>query len=302
MINSKLTSIAVIPAVFVIAFLAAFIAMGAADALAQPAEPTEAAEPTERPAHGFAEPNDGPPDGLTEQVAGTDVHGDASGPAGVDDHGADAHGGGHGDPSKHFNFFGMDYRGKDVMGGRYGDGVMIDPATGEKTAMEEAMSAPFILMVVNFLILLGIVVWKGGPAATKLAVERHDQIKNALDEAAKLRQQAQDKLTEYETRLKDADAEIKKMVEGMRTDAEADKARILDNAAKQSALMKREAEQRIAAEIELARATLTREVTAAAATATEKLLREKLMPADQSKLVATFITDVQAAPQLKERV
>ena len=89
----------------------------------------------------------------------------------------------------------------------------------------------------------------------------------------------------------------------MKKDAEADKARILDNAAKQSAQMKKDAEARIAAEIDFARAALTREVTAAAAAATEKLLREKLQVGDQSKLVAAFINDVQAASavDLKER-
>ena len=80
----------------------------------------------------------------------------------------------------------------------------------------------------------------------------------------------------------------------MRKDAESDKARILGNAEKQAAQMKRDAELRIAAEIELARAMLTREVTAAAATATEKMLREKMVADDQQKLVGAFITGVQS--------
>jgi F0F1-type ATP synthase membrane subunit b/b' len=56
--------------------------------------------------------------------------------------------------------------------------------------------------------------------------------------------------------------------------------------------MKRDAEARIAAEIELARHQLTKEVTAAAAGATEKLLREKVTSDDQNKLVNTFIANV----------
>jgi F0F1-type ATP synthase membrane subunit b/b' len=59
--------------------------------------------------------------------------------------------------------------------------------------------------------------------------------------------------------------------------------------------MKRDAELRIAAEIELARALLTREVTAASAAATEKLLREKMTAGDQQTLVGAFISDVQQA-------
>lgn len=259
------------------------LAMFAANAAAQPAEGGGSD-------HGYAPPSDETPPTNKEL-------GPTEGTEHVDDHA------GHHDPTQHFNFFGFSWRGKDEFGGKLGDGQMVDEKTGEVVKEEEPMSPPFVFMVLNFLLLLGILIWKGKPAVTQMAADRHDQIKTALDEAAKLRQQAADKLAEYEAKLKDADVEIQKMVEGMKKDAEADKARILDNAAKQSAQLKRDAEARIAAEIEYARAALTREVTAAATTATEKLLREKMQPGDQSKLVTAFINDVQAASavDLKER-
>ncbi|HWU90481.1 MAG TPA: ATP synthase F0 subunit B [Kofleriaceae bacterium] len=219
------------------------------------------------------------------------------------------HGNGHGaheheDPSKHFNFFGgpFSHSGKDIAGGPYGDGVNYDPKTGHAVAgEEEPMSAPFIFMVLNFVVLLALLSRYGGPTVRKLAADRHDQIKTALDEAAKLRKQAADKLAEYEDRLKAADAEIAKLVEGMRADAEADKKRILEAAERQAAQMKRDAELRIAAEIEAARAALTREVTSAASAATEKILREKLTSADQQKLVGAFIGDLQGATRKEAR-
>jgi F-type H+-transporting ATPase subunit b len=203
------------------------------------------------------------------------------------------------DPSKHFNYLGIqpghlfDYRGKDELGGPLGDGKMTDPATGQTVHEEEPASPPFVFVLINFAILLGILARWGWPLAQKTARERHDLIKTALDEAARLRQQAADKLAEYEARLKAADAEIKQLVDGMRADADKEKQRILAAAEAQAAQMARDAEQRIAAEIELARAQLTREVTAAAAAATEKLLRDKLTAGDQQKLVAGFIADVQ---------
>lgn len=203
------------------------------------------------------------------------------------------------DPSQHFNYFGIqpghlfDYRGKDELGGPLGDGKMQDPATGQTVHEEEPASPPFVFVLINFAILVALLLKVGRPLAQKTARERHDLIKTALDEAARLRQQAADKLADYETRLKAADAEIKQLVDGMRADADKEKQRILAAAEAQAAQMARDAEQRIAAEIELARAQLTREVTAAAAAATEKLLREKLTAGDQQKLVAGFIADVQ---------
>ncbi len=226
----------------------------------------------------------------------------AAGPAKPDAHGG--HGGGHGDPSKHFNFWGgpFEHSGKDVAGGPMGDGKNFDPKTGQAVpGAEEPMSAPFIFMVINFVLLLALLAKWGGPAARKIAADRHDQIKTALDEAAKLRKQAADKLTEYESRLKAADDEIARLVEGMRADAEADKKRILEMAERQAAQMKREAELHIAAEIELARAALTREVIAAATAASEKILRDKVTPGDQQKLVGAFIGELQGSARKEAR-
>jgi len=62
----------------------------------------------------------------------------------------------------------------------------------------------------------------------------------------------------------------------------------------QAAMLKREAEQRIAAEIELARTALTKEVTLAATQATEKLLKTQVTAEDQRGLVNTFIKSVEA--------
>lgn len=205
------------------------------------------------------------------------------------------------DPSRHFNYFGLkpghlfDYSGKDEFGGPLGDGKMTDPATGQVVHEEEPASPPFVFVLINFAILLGILAKFGVPLARKTARDRHDLIKSALDEAARLRKQAADKLADYEARLKTADAEIQQLVEGMRADAKKEADRIRAAAEAQAAQMARDAEQRIAAEIELARAELTREVTAAAAAATEKLLREKLTASDQQRLVAGFIADVQGA-------
>ena len=216
---------------------------------------------------------------------------------------APAHAGQHFDPSKYFKFLGSpgDHYGKDAVGGPYGDGVMIDPDTKQPIVdehghpVEDQMSAPFLFMVLNFVLLLALLSWKGKPAIEKLAADRHDQIKTALDEAAKLRKQAADKLAEFESKLKQADGEIAALVAGMRADAEADKKRILAAAEAQAAQMKRDAEHHIAAEIEAARTLLTREVTAAAATATERILRETMTATDQHNAVGAFITGIQTA-------
>jgi len=263
-----LVTVLITAAIFLAAFATGFFTLGRA--MAQPAE----------------EPN-----------AGSAVDPHVASPTAPDPHAA-AH---HHDPSKTFRFLGppFGHAGKDVEGGKFGDGVMLDHNGNVIPGEEEPMSAPFIYMVLNFAFLLFLLMKYGAPVAKKTVADRHDQIKTALDEAAKLRKQAADKLAEYESRLKDADSEIKKLVEGMRADAEADKARILENAERQSAQMKKDAEQRIAAEIQLARASLTKEVTAAATKATEELLKKKMVPSDQQKLITSFISDIQSGKEAR---
>lgn len=196
------------------------------------------------------------------------------------------------DPSQHFNYTGhwFSYHGLDTTGDKLGNGVV----KGEHgqlvhTEDEEPMSPPFVLYVFNFLIFYWLLIKYLWPPAKKVAQERHDQIKTALEEAAQLRTQAAEKLADYEKRIKDVDAEIASLVAGIRADAEADKARILEAAKHQAEQMKKDAELRIAAEIELARGRLAEEVSAAASAATEKLLRDRTTSDDQRKLVSTFI-------------
>jgi len=200
-----------------------------------------------------------------------------------------------GDPTRHFNFIGgpFDHLGKDEYGGKFGDGEMKLPS-GETVHEEEPMSPAFIWMLVNFAILLLILLKWFRPMARRVAKERHDLIQTALDDATALRTQAAQKLAEYEARIKNVDDEVKKIVDGIRADAHADKQRILAAAQEQAAQLKRDAEQRIAAEIETARAQLTREVTLAASNVAEKILRDKVTPDDQRKQVTTFISSIGA--------
>jgi hypothetical protein len=215
------------------AWLVAALALAATPAFAQTAEDKGSTE-AERVTKGAAG------DSATATGPGSEHHAEAAGP------GREGHEAEHEeepDPSKHFNFLGLrsgylfDYMGKDEYGGTFGDNKMIDPETQRVIREEEPASPPFVFMLLNFALLLGLLAWKGGPVARKTAEDRHDLIKTALDEAAELRQEAADKLAEYEQRLKSADAEIQKLVDGMRADAESDKRRILAAAEAQAVQM-----------------------------------------------------------------
>jgi F-type H+-transporting ATPase subunit b len=213
-----------------------------------------------------------------------------AGGAAEGEHGAEA--GHHEDPTTNWNWYEWHW-GKDVKGGPLDDGKIGDQPLPPGTK-EEAMPAPFLFMVINFLIVVFILVKYGAPAARKAAEDRSDQIKTALDEAARLRDQARSKLDEYTAKLSAADAEIKQMIDAVRADAEDDRKRVMAAAEAQAIAVKNEAADRIAVEIERARHALSREVAVAAAAAAEHLIRAKSTAGDQTTLVDGFIAELGA--------
>lgn len=195
----------------------------------------------------------------------------------------------HGDPSKSFNWLGHP---APFGSSSYNN---LDQHGGSLQAGEEHMSVPFVLVLVNFGIILFLLGWKVGPMARQMAEKRSDDIKGALDEAARLRDEAKAKLEEYSGKLRQAESEIDTMIKQMRADADAERKRIIANAEEQAALFKKDAADRIRAEIERAHVVLQREVVAAATAVAEQLLRDKTTPADQAKLIDAFLGNVAAA-------
>jgi|GEM_PF-721550 len=189
-----------------------------------------------------------------------------------DAHGAAeaGHGGGHGDG--HINWFSFDY----------GEG-------------KTYANPPLGFAILNFAILISLLVKFGGPKIRQSLASRHDSIKNALEEGARLRKEAQAKLEEYKERISKVDAEVEQLVSEIRAQAEEEKKRILEEAEKQAAAMKKDAEDRINAEIARARRLLEAEVVSVAVDATEKLLGEHTQANDQARLVDTFISSLGTA-------
>lgn len=175
-----------------------------------------------------------------------------------------------------------------------------DFSYGDKTVTNEygeevAMTPPLILAIFNFLVFVGILYWKAGPALRKYVAGRHETIKDALQEAARLQAEAKEKLAEYSARISDADAEVTALIKQIRDDAEIERKRIVDDAERQATQMKKDAEDRIESEFLAARRHLEREVVEKATAVAEKYLAEKTTTADHATLFTGFITNLKAS-------
>lgn len=167
-------------------------------------------------------------------------------------------------------------KGKDVHG-------------GELHPDEEGMPPGLLYALINFAVFLGLLVKFVGPKLTKSLRVRHDLVRNQLAESARLRQEARDKLDEYNQRIAGVDAEIQKLMAEIKADAEAEKQLILEQARVQAEALKKDADRRIESEIARARLMLEREVVAASIAAAETILRERTTADDQSRMFDGFV-------------
>jgi len=178
------------------------------------------------------------------------------------------------------NLWDWGYRSKNVEGEPWHEG-------------QHRMPPPFSMQVLNFLVFAFLMYRAAGPSLIKAVRERHDRIEDALNEGARLRDQARAKLDEYDRKLAGLQAEIDAIVGGIRAEAEAEKKRIISEAEARAERMQREAEQQIQAEMQRVRLLLEREAVAAAVGIAEKLLTEKTTEADQRVLADRFVKGLQ---------
>ena len=143
-----------------------------------------------------------------------------------------------------------------------------------------------LAMVVVFAVLI----WKRVPALIGRALDaKIAGIRDQLDEAAKLRAEAEALKAEYEAKAAQADAEAATMIERARTEAQS----IVDQAeADAAALVERRArmaEDKIAAAERAAVDEVRAKAAAAAAAAAEALIRDKLDAGADKKMVDAAI-------------
>lgn len=155
--------------------------------------------------------------------------------------------------------------------------------------------APFGWALINFgvfLYILSRILWRPMKAGM---IDRHEKIKSELDEASRLRKEAEGQLAEFTKKVANADHEVEVLLQQLRKEAQADRARIIATAEAEAQRLRTEADRQIQVEIERARAELRKETVEAALKAAEELLRSKVSADDQRQLAERYVSSVEKA-------
>jgi len=152
---------------------------------------------------------------------------------------------------------------------------------------------PDFWVAVSFFAFVGVLIKMGVPSMiTKALDDRADDVRKELDQARRLREEAQDLLADYQRKQRAADEEAKAIIDQARREAEAMKAESARSLKEQIERRTRLAEEKIAR----AEAQAVSEVRAAAVdaaiSASERLITDKLKGAGGADLVDRSIRDL----------
>ena len=157
--------------------------------------------------------------------------------------------------------------------------------------MEIFQEAEFWVLVA-FLIAIAGLVWKAGPMITKALDDRSAKIKADLDEAARLRGEAQKTLADYQRKQRDALKEAEQIVAQAKGEAE----RVAKQAERDLALALERRQKQAVEKIALAEAKAVAEVRNVAVdvaiAAVRRMLADDLDPARKSAMVDEAIADL----------
>jgi F-type H+-transporting ATPase subunit b len=173
---------------------------------------------------------------------------------------------------------------------------------GEKEGVEpdllwrsKGMPVPFGALALNALILYFLLFKFGKKPIANALRQRKQSIMKGMEDAARMKAQAEARLAEYEQKLRDIDQEVERIRREMKEAGEAERARILAEAKERRARMERDARTLIEQELKAAREALLRDTVRAAVKSAEVTLLAKIGDADQLRLADEYLGAVKAS-------
>jgi F0F1-type ATP synthase membrane subunit b/b' len=155
---------------------------------------------------------------------------------------------------------------------------------------------PFIAMLVNFGILVaGYYLLGRKPIAAGLQ-SRRDRIAKEIEEAQKMRREAEARAKLYQGKLEKLEDEVRIAREGLVRAGEAERDRIVLEAEAKGERMRKDAQFLVEQELKQIRIDLQRETVEAAITAAEELLKKRVTMADQERLAEEYLSDLGGKP------
>jgi F-type H+-transporting ATPase subunit b len=197
----------------------------------------------------------------------------------------DAHGDGHGEHVPTFHDVNWYY-------GFLGEKEGVEP---DLLWRPKGMPVPFGALALNAAILYFLLFKYGRKPIGDSLRQRKLGIMKGIEDAAKMKAQAEARLAEYQKKLDEVDQEVARIRREMKAAGEAESARILSEAKERRSRMERDARTLIEQELKVARENLLRDTVRAAVKSAEATLTAKIGDADQQRLADEYLASIKAS-------
>ena len=163
----------------------------------------------------------------------------------------------------------------------------------------KGMPAPFGAYLLNAAILYFILFRMFKKPVSDGLKARKSSILRGMDEAARMRKEAEARLADYEDKLEHVDDEIERVRREMRDAAETERARILSEARERRGRMERDARLLVEQELAATRELLSNELVSAAIRSAATELQSRLTSDDHRRLAEEYLAGIQEAGKLR---
>ena len=176
-------------------------------------------------------------------------------------------------------------------------GMLLETDTQEPNLLfrPKGMQPPLGAMILNAGILFFVMYRFGRRPLAEAVKKRKASIMHGMDEAGRMRDEAEDRLAGYEEKLESIDEEVERLKREMRAAGEAERARILAEAKERSQRMEREALILIEQELKAARQALVSEAVEGAVKSAAAHLAKEIGAADHARMADEYLAALDQA-------
>ncbi len=217
-------------------------------------------------------------------VSAADTHGEAAHPEHAGhDHGEHAgHGGHHVPQFSDINWF---Y-------GIFGESEGVEP---NLLTRPKGMPAPFGIWIFDALVLYGFLFRVAKKPLRNALKNRKTTILRGMEEAARMKRDAEARLADYEEKLAQIDQAVERLRSEMRAAAEAERAQILEEARARQKRMEADAHALVAQELAAARDSVRSEMVLAAMSSAAATVKQSVRADDQQRFADEFLAGLGSA-------
>jgi F-type H+-transporting ATPase subunit b len=166
------------------------------------------------------------------------------------------------------------------------------PAFAEGGGDEEG-PMKFVWEIVNFLLLVGVLVYFVRKPALQFFANRREEIGGELESAARVLEEAEGRFGEWQQKMAEVDGEFASIRDRERQRAQQERNRILADAERTAERIKADAANAVERELRRAQAQLRDEASELAIELAADILREKVAEADRDRLMDEFISRIE---------